>query len=189
MAILSSLNSLKVGVRIIYNGEPFIITSARFVKMQQQQPIMQTKIKNLIDGRVLPVTFKSSEKVEEADLERTKASFLYKDEENVNFMDSESYEQFALSLSVLAGKDKYLKDGDEVEILKFQGKPVTLDIPKKITLKVKSAPPGVRGDTASGKVTKEVELENGLKIKTPLFIKEGDSIVVNTETGEYVERA
>lgn len=188
MSVLSSLNSLKVGVRIIYNDEPYVITSANFVKMQQQQPIMQTKIKNLITGRVLPVTFKSSDKVEEADLEKIKASFLYKDETDAHFMDSESYEQFSLPLSNLGGKDKFLKDGDEVEVLKFQGNPATLDIPKKVKLKVVSAPPSVRGDTVSGSVTKEIELENGLKIRTPLFIKEGDSVVVNTDTGEYVER-
>lgn len=189
MSILPSLTSFKVGVRIIYNGEPFVITIANFVKMQQRQPIMQTKIKNLITGKVLPVTFKSSDKIEKADLERAKASFLYKDELEAHFMDNENYEQFFIPLLSLGGKDRFLKDGDEVEILKFQGKPATIDIPKKITLKVVSAPSAVKGDTVSGSVTKEIKLENGLKIRSPLFIKDGDNVVVNTDTGEYVERA
>lgn len=189
MAVLPNLNSLKVGTSIIYNDEPYLIVSANFVRMQQRKPVMQTKLKNLISGKVLENNFHPGDTVEEAYLEKAKASFLYANDLEACFMDNESYEQFSFEINAVADKIKYLKDGDAVDVLKFQGKPITIDIPKKVTLKVVSAPPGVKGDTASGNVTKEVEFENGLKLRAPLFIKEGDSIVVNTETGEYVERA
>jgi len=189
MAILPNLNSLKVGLHIVYTDEPFVIMSANFVRMQQRKPVMQTKIKSLVSGKVLGINFKPGDRIEEAILERAKVNYLYRDETTAYFMDNESYEQFELSLMDVKDKIEYLKDGDSVDILKFQEKPVSLDIPKKVTLKVVSAPPGVKGDTASGNVTKEVELENGIKARTPLFIKDGDSIIVNTDTGEYVERA
>lgn len=188
MSVLPNLNSIKIGLYIIYNGEPFIVMSANFIRMQQRKPVMQTKIKSLVTGKVLAVNFKPGDRIEEAELERSKANFLYKDESSAYFMDNESYEQFQLSLNGVTGKIKFLKDGDGVDIFKFQGKSVSLEISKKVKLKVISAPPAIKGDTASGSVMKEVELENGLKVRTPLFIKEGDSIMVNTDTGEYVER-
>jgi elongation factor P len=189
MSVLPNLNSIKVGLRILWNGEPYLVVTSNFVRMQQRKPVMQTKLKNLITGKVLEYSFHPGDNVEEADLERTKASFLYKTENEACFMDSSSYEQFSLELSTVADKVKYLKEGDEVEVLKFENRPISLEIQKKLTLKVISAPPGVKGDTAGGNVTKEAELENGLMARVPLFINEGDSVVINTDTGDYVERA
>ena len=103
-------------------------------------------------------------------------------------MDGENYEEFNLPLSLLKEKIKFLKEGSEVKVIIFENKPITIELPKKVELKVISAPPGVRGDTAQGSVTKPVTLETGLKIQAPLFIKEGDIIRVNTEKEEYVER-
>lgn len=189
MSVLPNLNSIKIGLRIIWNGEPYSVVTANFVRMQQRKPVMQTKLKNLITGKVLEYNFHPGDRVEEAELERAKASFLYKTDTEACFMDSVSYEQFSLELSTVADKVKYLKEGDVVEVLRFEDKPISLDIAKKVSLKVVSAPPGVKGDTASGNVTKEVELENGLTVRAPLFIKEGEMIIINTETGDYVERA
>ncbi len=186
--MISSLNEIKKGLCIKFNNEPFIVLEANFVRMQQRKPVMQTKLRNLITGKTLEYSFKQGERVEEADLQRGKANFLYKDEQFANFMDNKSYEQFTIPLEVLGEKIKFLKDGTECDVLYYENNPVNVDIPIKIILKVITAPPGVKGDSASN-VTKQVTLETGAIINAPLFIKEGENIVINTDTGNYVERA
>lgn len=186
--MLSSLNDIKKGLSINFNNEPYIVLEANFVRMQQRKPVMQTKLRNLITGKVLEYSFKQGERVEEADLQRGTANYLYKDERFVNFMDNKSYEQFTIPLEVLGDKIKFLKEGTECDVLYYEDSPVNVDIPIKIKLKVITAPPGVKGDTASN-VTKQVTLETGAVINAPLFIKEGETIIVNTDTGTYVERA
>ena len=188
MAVLPSLNSIKPGVTILYNGEPYIVQWANFVRMQQRKPVMQTKLKHLVTGKVLEYSFKPGEKVEAADLERIKANFLYRDHEGGHFMDNENYEQFTFSDEALGEKINYLKEGFEVQILTFNENPITVELPPKVNLRVTSAAPGVRGDSAQGNVTKEATLENGLLLKVPLFVKEGDIVRISTESGEYLER-
>jgi len=145
-------------------------------------------MKNLVTGKTLEVTFKPVDKIEEATITRKKAQFLYADNDSANMMDNESYEQVALPLEVVGDKVTYLKEGENIDILYFNDNPITISIPVKVELKVTSAPPGVKGDSAQGRVQKSIELENGVSIQAPLFIKEGDSIRINTDTGEYVER-
>lgn len=186
--MISTLNDIKIGLNIIYKEEPHTVLVANFVRMQQRKPVMQTKLKNLISGKVLEVTFKPGDKVEEADLTRSKANFLYTDDSGSHFMDNTTYEQFTLEKVVIGEKGKFLKEGTEVTILNFNNKPVNLDLPIKMDFKVVAAPPGVRGDSAQGRVTKEVEIETGYKLQVPLFIKDNDIIKINTDTGEYVER-
>jgi elongation factor P len=188
MAILSSLNSIKTGLTIIVDGEPHIVLWADFMRTAQRKPVMRTKLRNLINGKVLEKSFKPGDKVEEADLANSTANYLYKDPNNIYLMDNKSFEQFSISLDRISEKVKFLKDGLDLNVLYFNGNPINVDLPIKMQFKVVSAPPGVRGDTASGNVTKRVTLENGLEINTPLFIKEGDEIIINTGTGEYVER-
>lgn len=188
MATLPGLNSIKVGLTILYNNEPYIVQTANFVRMQQRKPVMQTKLKHLVTGKVLEYSFKPGESVETADLERSKANFLYHDHEGSHFMENENYEQFTFGDVALGDKAQYLKEGMEVQILLFNGSPIAVELPPKVEFAVTSAPPGVRGDSAQGRVMKEVTLENGLVVKTPLFVKEGDVVRINTDTGEYVER-
>ena len=187
MSVLPSLNSIKVGLPILMNGEPYQVQTANFVRMQQRKPVMQTKLKNLINGKVLEYSFKAGEKVEEADLEKSKADYLYTDPSGVYFMDTKSYEQVLIDTEVLGERARLLKEGTQVDILYFDGRPITVSLPPKIDLAVTSAPPGVKGDTA-GNVTQPVTLETGLVVNAPLFIKEGDTIRINTETLDYVER-
>jgi elongation factor P len=188
MAILSSLNSIKAGLSILVDGEPYLVLWADFMRTAQRKPVMRTKLKNLINGKVMEKSFHPGDKVAEADLARGKASYLYKDDNNIYLMNSESFEQFSISLEQVGDKVKYLKEGSELEILYFNDNPITVALPIKLRLKVVTAPPGVKGDTA-GNVTKKVILENGLEVDTPLFVKEGDDIIINTDSGEYVERA
>ncbi len=188
MSVLPSLNSIKVGLNILVNAEPYQVLEASFMRTAQRKPVMRTKLRHLFTGRVLEQSFKPGDKVEEADMSRVKASFLYADEAQCHFMNQESFEQFDFSKSTLGDQVKFLKEGLEVNILNFNGVPITVELPKKVNLKVVETPPGARGDTATGG-TKQAKLETGLTVNVPLFIKEGELVVVNTETGDYVERA
>jgi len=187
MSVLPSLNSIKIGLNLLMNGEPYQVQTANFVRMQQRKPVMQTKLKNLINGKVLEYSFKAGERVEEADLEKTKGDYLYTDPAGVYFMDAQSYEQLMIDPAFLGERTKLLKDGMQVDILYFNGKPITISFPPKVELKVVSTPPGVKGDTA-GNVTKQATLESGLVVNVPLFVKEGDVVRINTETLDYTER-
>jgi elongation factor P len=150
--------------------------------------VLKIKCRNLINGSILEKTYQGTEKAEEAETETKKANFMYKDKDQAYFMDNESYEQFDLPLEEIGESAMFLKDGTDVDVLYFEGKPVSVSLPIKVDLKVVSAPPGVKGNSA-GNVTKQVELETGAKINVPMFINEGDIIRINTDSGEYVERA
>lgn len=188
MSVLSSLNDIKKGIVLNYQGEPCIIMEASFMRMQQRKPVMQTKMRSLRTGKVTEYSFKPGETVEEADITRKKASFLYAQDAQYYFMDQESYDQFFVNAAEVGEGKVFLKEGQEVEILFFDDAPIAVQLPKKLDLKVTEAGSAVKGDTASGNVTKEITLETGAVIKAPLFVKEGDMIRINTDTGEYTER-
>lgn len=188
MAQISTLNDIKKGLTITWDKEPYVILEANFVRMQQRKPVMQTKFKSLLSGKVIEYSFKPGDKVEVADLSRSKANYLYKDETFAYFMDNQSFEQFSINLDKIGAKVKFLKDDTDCEVLYFEGNPVNVDLPIKMNLKVISAPPGEKGNSASN-VTKPVTLETGAVINAPMFIDEGESITINTETEEYVSRA
>ncbi len=157
-------------------------------KMGRGGAVLKVKLKNLISGSILEKTFQGSDKAEEAETEKKKANFMYKDENEANFMDNETYEQFSLPLDQLGDKIKFLKENTDVDVLYFNEKPMAIEIPIKMAFKVASAPPGVKGNSA-GNVTKTAVIETGAEIAVPMFINEGDIIRINTDTGEYVERA
>lgn len=183
-----NINQLKVGKVIEENNEPYIITETHHHKMARGGAVLKTKLKNLINGNVLEKTFQGNDKAKEAGTERKKADFLYKDENEAYFMNNENFEQFSLSLDQLEDQIKYLKEGTEVTVLYFQSQAVSIELPIKMEFKVVMSPPGVKGNSA-GNVNKTVKIETGASISAPLFINEGDIIRINTETGEYVERA
>ena len=182
-----NLNEIKIGKVIQINNEPYVVTKTDHHKVARGGAVLKTRLKNLINGNVLERTFQGNDKAEEANTEKKKANFMYKDDMNANFMDNETYEQFTIPMETIGEKAKFLKDGTDVDVLYFQDNPVAIDLPVKIALKVVSAPPGVKGNS-TGSVTKQIELETGAKINAPLFINEGDVIKVNTETEEYAER-
>lgn len=188
MAVLGTLNEIKVGLVVNYENEPYIVLTANFVRMQQRKPVMQTKMKHLITGKVLEYSFKPGDRVEEADLTRSKVNFLYKDGDQLNFMDNSSFEQFTLPATIVGDSVGFLKDGQEVDVLYYNDKPINIELPKKVDLKIIETEPGVKGDTAQGSVMKKAKLETGANINVPLFVKEGDIIRINTERGEYTER-
>lgn len=182
-----SLNEIKIGSLIKIANEPYLVIKAEHHKMGRGGAVLKTKLKNLITNSILEQTFQGSEKAEEAETESKQANYLYQNESEAYFMDNQSFEQFSLPLGQVSDKLKFLKEGTDVDILYFQESPVAIKLPIKVDLKVISAPPGVKGNSA-GNVTKVIELETGVQISAPMFINEGDIIRVNTETGEYVER-
>lgn len=149
--------------------------------------VLRTKLKNLRTGAVLDRTFQGGDKVEEADVVKTKAQYLYREGDSYAFMEMESYDQISLPTSVLNGAERFLTEGIEVILLQFGGTPLTIELPPKVTLRVVDAPPGIRGDSVSSG-DKVVKLETGLEITAPLFVKEGERVIVNTERGTYVSR-
>ncbi len=183
-----TISKIKSGKNIVLNNEPYKVLNDEHSKMGRAGAVLRTKLRNLETGAVLDKTFQGADKVEEADIEKTYAQYLYKDTNSFVFMDVSSYEQFSLPIEVVGELSDFLVEEVEVNIINFNNKPINIELPVKIQLKVAEAPPGIRGDTASGG-DKLVTLETGAKITTPLFINEGDSIIVNTEKKEYVSRA
>lgn len=183
-----SISEIKIGKIIVVNGEPYLIMKADHHKMGRGGAVLKTKARNLATGNVLEKTFQGNDKVEEALTKVKKVNFMYRDEDNAYFMDNETYEQFELPIADLGGKETFLKDSTDVDIMYFNDKPISLQLPVKMVFKVVSAPPGVKGNSA-GNVNKQVKIETGTMISAPMFINEGDIIKVNTDTGEYAERA
>lgn len=183
-----NFNEIKTGKVIKVNAEPYIIIKTDHHKMGRGGAVLKIKCRNLINGNVLERTYQGAEKAEEAETETKKANFMYKDKDEAYFMDNENYEQFNLHIEEIGEAAKFLKDGTDVDVLYFESKPVSISLPIKMDFKVVSAPPGVKGNSA-GNVNKQVELETGAVLNVPMFINEGDIIRVNTDTGEYVERA
>jgi len=178
------ITSIKKGSKIIYQDEPFEVTYEQHSKMGRAGAVLRTKLKNLITGAVINKTFQGSEKVEPMEIENRKSQFLYTEKKIYYFMDNENYEQFELSQDVLSEKVDFLKDGADVDVFYFKNQPININLPIKISFEVIDAPPGIKGNTSDGG-SKQVTIETGIKINTPLFIKTGDIIQVNTETREY----
>jgi elongation factor P len=182
------INEIKTGKNITLDGDPYVVLYHEHSKTGRAGAVLRTKIKNLATGAVLEKTFQGADKIGDADITKSKAQYLYREGKNFCFMDSESYDQFSLPEEVLNSMAQYLVEGTEVTILNFDGNPINIEIPVKMTFRVMEAPPGIKGNTASAG-DKVVILETGMKLTTPLFVKEGDQVVVNTEKGEYVSRA
>lgn len=183
-----TINDLKVGTKITYNDEPYVVIFAQHSKQGRAGGIMRTKIKSLISGAISEKTFAGAEKLQSAELETKKAQYLYNDSINFNFMDSTTFEQFSLAKNQLGDTARFLKEGGEVDILYFDNRPINIQLPIKIALQVTYTEPGFKGNTAST-VTKPATIETGAQVNVPLFIKVGDKIVLDTRTGEYVERS
>ena len=153
------------------------------------QTLVRVKMRNLLTRAVFDKTFKAGEKFGEPDLEMVEATYLYADSAGYHFMDQESFETVTLTPEVIGDDRLLLVDNVPVQIQKFNGRPIGLQFPPHVELTVTSTEPGVRGDTASGGVTKNATLETGLEIRVPLFIKEGEKVKVHTETREFAGRA
>ncbi len=183
-----NLTDIKTGKKILWNEEPFIVLEYQHSFLGRGGAVMRTKLQNLLSGAIVDYTFQDKDKVEEAEVVKAKAQYLYHQGNEYVFMDMGSYDQFSLDKKVLGSVAEYLIDGTEVTILKWNDQPLNVELPVKMTFLVTDAPPGIKGDTASGG-DKVVTIETGRSVTTPLFVKAGDKIIVNTEKGTYVSRA
>jgi elongation factor P len=184
-----SYGDLKKGVVFVMNGEPWLVLDSGFLRMQQRKAVMQTKLKNLKTGKVVDRNFQASESFEEAEIERVPAVFIYANRgENWFHARGDKSKRFSLTDDALGDKAKFLKPELEVVMIKFGDEVINVELPIKVDYEVVEAPPVVKGGTAQGG-NKQVKIESGAMIITPMFIEEGEKIRVNTETGEYVERA
>ena len=175
------------GMFLLVKDQPHQVTEREFVNPGKGQAFVRLKLKSLITGLTIKETYKTPETLEDIEVETRETQFLYADGESYHFMDTESFEQIAVPLEGLEEKRNYLKEGDTFELVVYDGRPIDINIPYKMVFEVTHAEPGARGDTVSG-ASKPVVIETGFTVKVPIFIKEGDRIMVNTETGEYVER-
>ena len=181
-------NQFTRGMYVLYNNAIFYIVDFQHIKMAQRRATMAVRMKNLVTGQVLEPSLRSDEAIQQVIVEDREVTYLYADGDSFHFMDTETGKEIALSKKKVGDQKFYMKEGDNVFIAESGDEPITLKLPISITLKVVETPPGVRGDTASGG-SKSAQVETGLTVKVPLFIKEGDMIKIDTRTGEYLTRA
>jgi elongation factor P len=190
MALIGA-NELKKKMLIEIEGQPYNVLEVFFATPTARgaSTMVRTRLKNLLNGSVLEKSFKTSEKFAEPDVQLASVSFLYSDPDGFHFMDQSSYEQFTISRDSIGEDHWYLKEGMILELFKYNGQAVSLQLPQYVELAISSTEPGLRGDTAAGGAQKDAKLETGLEVKVPLFMKEGEIVRVNTQTGEVAGRA
>lgn len=182
-----SPTDLKKGVVVQLDGKPYRVVDYGQKVMGRGGSIVNVKLKNLIDGSVIPKTFKGQDKIDPAEVSNQTVQYLYSDGTDFYFMDPETFEQFQLPADVVESGAGYMKEGDSLALQLFDGRVINLELPKNVYLEVTYAEDVVKGDTTSS-VLKDATLETGIKVKVPAFIKQGDIISVDTATGEYRER-
>jgi elongation factor P len=183
-----SATDLKNGSTFKLDGEPYKVLKYFHQKIGRGGATVKLSVRNLKTGNLVEKTMNSNNKVEEIETRKTSLQFLYKDPDFGYFMDPKSYEQVQIPLNLVGEELAYIKEGESVDVLFWEERPLSIEISPKVTLKIKKTTPGVKGNSATN-VFKPALLENGLTVKVPLFINKGDLIRVDTRTGEYVERA
>ncbi len=182
-----STTDFRKGLKIEVDGTPFEIIDFQHFKPGKGGAMVRTKLRNILTGRVQDITFRSGDKVGRPDLETRDMQYLYKEGDDLIFMDMTTYEQMPMPAAATGGKSSYLKDGQQCRVLLYKGNPLDIDIPASIVLEVTETEPGAKGDTVSN-VTKAATLESGAVIQVPLFVNVGDHVKVNTTTNEYLGR-
>ncbi len=175
------------GLKIEFDNQPFVIVEFQHIKPGKGNAFTRTRIRNLITGRQLTPTFRSGEKVKKPDVEEKTMQYLYPEGDTCAFMDTTNYEQVQIQKEAIGEQIRFLKENVECQVVFWNGRAVTIDLPNHMNLKVTETDPGFRGDTATG-ATKLAKLETGASINVPLFINEGDLLRIDTRSGEYIER-
>ncbi len=183
-----STSQFKSGIIIKYNNDLCEIIEFQLVKMQQRQPIVSTKLKNIKTGNVVEQKFRSGEKFEDVFLEDKPIQYLYNEGNKYHFMDSQNYHEVVVNAQQLGEKVNFLKENTEVTGRYLDEELLSVELPPSVTLKITETEPGIRGDTAKSG-TKPAKMETGAMIKVPLFVNTGDEVRVDTRTGQYLERA
>ncbi len=183
-----STNEFKSGIKVEMEGQPYTIVSNEFVKPGKGQAFNRVKLKHLMTGRVIERTFKSGDKLDVADVAESNMRMLYRETDGVVFMDDNSFEQVKIMTGAIGENDQWLKEDLLYEIVFYKGEPITVEPPTFLDLIITDTSPGVRGDTASGRVLKPAVVETGAKIQVPIFVEQGEKVRIDTRTGEYVSR-
>ena len=175
------------GIALLIKGSPYIVVDREFVNPGKGSAFVRLKLKSPENGKVLKETMKTQDQVEEITVEDKECQYLYSDEENFHFMDTSTYDQFEIPVEGFVDYKLLMRDGDTYKIIMWEDKALDIIIPFKVVYEVTEAFEGVKGDTVQG-ASKLVTIETGLEVKVPIFIKQGERIMINTETKEYVER-
>jgi elongation factor P len=182
------VTGLRAGTTFLLDGQPYKVLQYSHIKMGRGNATIKVKIKNLINGAITEKSFASGAALAPVNTTKRSLQFLYQDNENAYFMDPVTFEQIEIPKEVLSRELVFLKEGETASILFWEDKPLSIELPPRVTLKVVETDPGIRGNSATN-VYKQAQLENGLLVKVPLFINPGDKVRIDTRTGEYVERA
>ena len=182
-----STNEFRSGVKVEVEGDPYTIVSNEFIKPGKGQPFNRVKLRHLKTGRVIERTFKSGEKLDEADVHEAKMRMLYKEADGVIFMDEQTFDQITMPNSLISDKDQWLMEDVLYDVVFYKGEPIEVVPPTFMEMVITETSTGLRGDT-SGRVLKAAITNSGAKIQVPIFCNEGDKIKVDTRTGEYVSR-
>ena len=182
-----SITDLKKGTLFQWEGEPFRVVEYKQKVMGRGGSIVNVRIKSLLDGKVLEKTFKGNEQLDSADVTTQPVQYLYNDGSNHFFMNGQTFEQFEVPVDLVGENAGYIKEGDTVQLQFFNGRPISVEMPKNVPLKVTYTEDAVKGDTSTS-ITKDATLETGITVRVPAFIKQGDMISIDTTTGAYRER-
>lgn len=182
-----SVTELRAGATFLDDNQPYQVIKYEHTKMGRGTANIKVKSRNLLTGAVVEKSFLSGNRVEPIEIRRRKMQYLYQDDTVFYFMDPKTFEQVTIDKKILADQADYLKEGLEVIVLFWEDRPLNLELPMAMTFTIADTEPGVRGDSAAN-IWKEAVLDNGLKVKVPLFIKTGEKIRVDTRSGEYLER-
>jgi elongation factor P len=185
---MGDTTDIKKGAVIRHNNDLYVVKDFQFVNPGKGTAFTKTKMKGIGSGKTIEITYKSGESLDTVEVYRKTMQFLYAGEDNFSFMNKETYETIEVDAEVIGAESKYLKEGMDVIMALHEDHAVAMDLPKKLSYTVKVAPDAVKGDSQSGNVTKMIELENGLVVHAPIFIKEGEVIEVYTDDATYAGR-
>ncbi|MCA9049524.1 MAG: elongation factor P [Planctomycetaceae bacterium] len=181
------VEKLKKGGKVLLESDPYEILEINFVKPGKGQALYKTRLRNLLKGGILDRTFRSGDALDEADVHRSNGSYSYRDGENYYYLDNDSFEQYALPASAVADQMTFLMEGSPVQLLFWNGQLISMSPPQQVVMEVTYTEPAAKGDTATN-VTKGATLECGAQIQVPAFIRQGDKIKIDVESGTYMER-
>ena len=182
-----NVTELRGGAVFKADGALWQVVTYEHIKMGRGSGTVKLKVRNLKTGSMTEKGFITGARVEEANVERRKSQYLYNDGENYYFMDQESFEQFTIPVDIMAGQEKYLYDGLEVNIIVAEEEPISIELPNSLIYEITETGPDTKGNTVTN-VFKEATMANGLMVKVPMFMKTGEKIKVDTRTGDYIER-
>jgi elongation factor P len=185
--MIVSTSEFRKGLRILVDNEPFVIVEFQHVNPGKGGAFVRTRLKSLVSGNVLDRTYRSGDKADVPELEEREMQYLYKEGVNYYFMDQKSYDQMFIVEEQLGDAKNYLKEEHVIQVLIYQGKTIGVEIPNFVNLVITQTEPGIRGDTAQN-ATKPALLETGYSIQVPLFVEQGETVRIDTRTGQYLER-